>query len=414
MKIKNLLSSDRDRAEFCPVFVKARCVTLATVASGTLRRIARISLVAAAACMSAAPLGTLAQGVTKTTVLVGQSGPLSGSNKEFGEDIRDGANAYFKKINDAGGVHGRKIQLLTLDDGNDAKRSGENGRILIEERGVLALFGYASATLSMPALPFVEKHRVPFIGPLTGADPMRKFRPLVYNVRASYADELEKIVEFYTTTGMSKFAILHYDDAVGKENLGAVEVALTKRNLKPVAVGAVKRNQTELGEAVGGVVKSAPDVVIATTLYATTANFIKQARKAGSGAQFASTSFVGASALANELKEQGTGVVVAQVVPPYSKQSIPVVKEYQAAIEKLLGKKDYSFTSLESYIAAKVLVEGIRRAGPNLTRETLIKALDSMQNFDAGGYIVDFSPREHNGSKFVELTAISKAGRFAY
>ncbi len=360
------------------------------------------------------PQAALAQGVTKTTILIGQSGPLSGSNKEFGEDIRDGANAYFRKINDAGGVHGRKIQLITLDDANDAKRSGENGRVLIEERGVLALFGYASATLSMPALPFVEKHRVAFVGPLTGADPMRKFRPLVYNVRASYADELEKIVEFYTTTGMSKFAVLHYDDAVGKENLSAVEVALTKRNLKPVAIGTVKRNQTELGEAVNGVVKAQPDVVIATTLYRTTADFIKESRKMGSGAQFASTSFVGASALANELKDQGTGVVVAQVVPPYSKQSIPVVKEYQAAIEKHLGKKDYSFTSLESYIAAKVLVEGIRRAGPNLTRESLIKALDSMQNFDVGGYNVDFSAKEHNGSKFVELTAISKAGRFAY
>jgi ABC-type branched-subunit amino acid transport system substrate-binding protein len=107
-------------------------------------------------------------------------------------------------------------------------------------------------------------------------------------------------------------------------------------------------------------------------------------------------------------------VVVAQVVPPYSKSSIPIVKEYQVAIEKHLGKKDLSFTSLESYIAAKVLVESIRRAGPNLTRESLLKALDSMQNYDVGGFNVDFSSREHNGSKFVELTAIGKAGRFAY
>ncbi|HET9764891.1 MAG TPA: ABC transporter substrate-binding protein, partial [Casimicrobiaceae bacterium] len=100
--------------------------------------------------------------------------------------------------------------------------------------------------------------------------------------------------------------------------------------------------------------------------------------------------------------------------PPYSKASVPVVKDYQAAIEKLLGKRDFSFTSLESYISAKVLAEAMRRAGPNLTRETLIKALDSMQNFDAGGYVVDFNPKEHNGSKFVELTAIGKSGRFAY
>jgi ABC-type branched-subunit amino acid transport system substrate-binding protein len=155
-------------------------------------------------------------------------------------------------------------------------------------------------------------------------------------------------------------------------------------------------------------------VVIATTLYKTTGDFIKSAKKAGSGAQFASTSFVGASALATELGEHGMGVVVAQVVPPYSRASIPIVREYQAAIEKSLGKKDYSFTSLEAYIGAKVLVEAIRRAGANPTREGLLKTLDSMQNFNVGGYQIDFSPSNHNGSRFVELTAISKAGRFAY
>jgi len=355
-----------------------------------------------------------AQGVTKTTILIGQSGPISGANKEFGEDIRDGVLAYFSKVNAAGGVHGRKLQLITLDDANAAKQAGENGRILIEQRGVLALFGYASATLSLPALPFVEKNKTPFVGPFTGAEPMRKFNRYVYNIRASYADELEQIVEFYTSTGMKKFSILHYDDAIGKENLGAVETALTKRGLKPVSISAVKRNQTDLGDTVSNMVKASPDVVIATTLYRTTADYIKQARKIGSGAQFASTSFVGASALATDLGAQGTGVVVAQVVPPYSKSSIEVVKEYQGAIEKQLGKKDYSFTSLEAYIGAKVLVEGIRRAGTNLTRESLLKALDTVQRFDVGGYVVDFSPTNHNGSRFVELTAISKAGRFAY
>ncbi len=355
-----------------------------------------------------------AQGVTKTSVLIGQSSPFSGSNKELGDDIREGLQAYFKQINDAGGVNGRTIELIALDDANDAKRSGENARILIEQRGVLALVGYASATLSLPALPYVEKAKIAFIGPFTGAEPMRAFRRNVYNIRASYADELEKIVDFYTTTGMKKFSVIHYDDAVGKENLTAVETALARRGLKPASIGTLKRNQTDLGVAVADVVKTAPDVVIATTLYKTTGDFIKGARKAGSNAQFASTSFVGASALATELGDQGMGVVVAQVVPPYSRASIQIVREYQTAIEKSLGKKDYSFTSLESFIAAKVLVEGIRRAGANPTRESLMKALDGMQNFNVGGYVVDFTPTNHNGSKFVELTAISKSGRFAY
>jgi ABC-type branched-subunit amino acid transport system substrate-binding protein len=358
--------------------------------------------------------GAHAQGVTKTTVLIGQSSPFSGSNKELGDDIREGLQAYFKQINEAGGINGRSIELISLDDANDAKRAGENARILIEQRGVLALIGYASATLSLPALPFVEKNKVAFVGPFTGAEPMRAFRRNVYNIRASYADELEKIVDFYTTTGMKKFSIIHYDDAIGKENLTAVETALTKRGLKPASIGTLKRNQTDLGAAVSDVVKASPDVVIATTLYKTTGDFIKSARQAGSNAQFASTSFVGASALAAELGDQGTGVVVAQVVPPYARASVPIVREYQAAIEKSLGKKDFSFTSLESFIGAKVLVEAIRRAGANPTRENVMKTLDSMQNFNVGGYVVDFSPTNHNGSRFVELTAISKAGRFAY
>jgi ABC-type branched-subunit amino acid transport system substrate-binding protein len=358
--------------------------------------------------------GAHAQGVTKTTILIGQSSPFSGSNKELGDDIREGLQAYFKQVNAAGGIHGRSIELIALDDANDAKRAGENARILIEQRGVLALIGYASATLSLPALPFAEKSKVAFIGPFTGAEPMRAFRRNVYNIRASYADELEKIVDFYTTTGMKKFSIIHYDDAIGKENLAAVEIALTRRGLKPASIGTLKRNQTDLGAAVSEVVKASPDVVIATTLYKTTGDFIKASRQAGSTAQFASTSFVGASALASELGDQGAGVVVAQVVPPYARSSVQIVREYQAAIEKSLGRKDYSFTSLESFIGAKVLVEAIRRSGANPTREGLMKTLDAMQNFNVGGYVVDFSPTNHNGSRFVELTAIGKGGKFAY
>src|ERR1043166_1076236 len=151
------------------------------------------------------------QGVTTTTIVLGQSSPLSGANKSLGDDIRNGALAYFKKVNDAGGVNGRRIELVTLDDGNDTKRAGENTRKLLEEDSVLALFGYASATLSRPALPFVEKHKAPFLAPFTGADPMRAFNKYVYNMRASYADELEKIVDHFAPLGVTRFSIVHYD-----------------------------------------------------------------------------------------------------------------------------------------------------------------------------------------------------------
>ena len=174
-------------------------------------------------------------GVTARSIVIGQSAPLTGSNAELGNDIRNGALAYFQKINDAGGVHGRRIELVTLDDGNAVPRSEANTKKLVEEQSVFALFGYPSATLSRPALPFVAKHNVPFLGPFTGADPMRVFNKHVYNMRASYADELEKIVDHFVPLGVKRFSIVYYDDVVGKENLSAVERALAKRGLKPVS-----------------------------------------------------------------------------------------------------------------------------------------------------------------------------------
>ncbi len=356
-----------------------------------------------------APGVTVVPGVTATGILIGQSVPLSGANKDLGEDIRNGALAYFKKVNEAGGVNGRRIEMVTLDDGNVVQRAGENTQRLIEERRVFALFGYASATLSRPALPHVEKYQVPFLAPFTGADPMRVFNRYVYNMRASYADELEKIVDHYSLFGIKRFAIVHYDDVVGNENFTAVDRALKKRNLAAVAVAAFKdRAKPDIDVGVKAVLKGNPEVVILTTLYKASSDFIKLARKSGSTAQMVSNSFPGSTPLAKELGKEGAGVAIAQVVPPPSKQSVPVVAEYRLAIEKQLGRKEYSFTSLEAYIAAKVTVEAIRRAGPKLTRESFMQALDNLSNYDTGGYMVGFTPTNHNGSSFVELTIIGK------
>jgi len=370
----------------------------------------RKSMLLVAAAIAAAPaVAQQAPGVSATTILIGQSAPLSGANRELGTDIRNGALAYFAKANEAGGVNGRKLELVTLDDANVVKNAEANTKKLVEENGVFALFGYASATLSRPALPIVAQHKVPFLSPFTGADPMRVFNKHVYNMRASYADELEKIVDHYALFGIKRFAIVHYDDVVGKENFTAVDRALKKRGLAAVSVAAFKdRAKPDIEAGVRDVLKGGPEVIILTTLYKATADFIKLARKSGSTAQMVSNSFPGSSPLAKELGKDGVGVAIAQVVPPFSRSSIPVVAEYRVAIEKQLGKKDYSFTSLESFIAAKAVVEALRRAGPKLTRENFMQALDSMQSYDAGGYTLSFGPDNHNGSAFVELTIIGK------
>ena len=372
-----------------------------------------LALIAAGAATLAAHAQT--PGVSSSTILFGQSAPLSGGNAELGNDIRNGALAYFRKVNETGGVHGRRIDLVTLDDANQVPRSEANTRELVEQKQVFALFGYASATLSRPALPFVEKHGVPFLGPFTGADPMRVFNRNVYNMRASYADELEKIVEHFVPLGVKRFSIVYYDDVVGRENLSAVERALKKRSLEPVSIAAFKdRANPDIDGGVAAVAKGLPDVVILTTLYKASADFVKSARRSGMAAQVASNSFPGASPLAKELGKEGAGVIVATVVPPPTKRSLPIVHEYQAAIEAYTGKKDFSFTSLESYIGAKVAVQALRRAGPNPSRASFMRELDALKDFDVGGYTVGFSPTNHNGSSFVELTVIGKDLKFGY
>jgi ABC-type branched-subunit amino acid transport system substrate-binding protein len=348
-------------------------------------------------------------------ILIGQSAPLSGTNKELGDEIRDGALAYFRKLNDAGGLGGKRIELVTLDDGNDAARAADNTRRLIEERGVLALFGYASATLSRPALPFAAKSRTPFVAPFTGADPMRVFNRVVFNHRASYADELEKIVDHYSNIGVRSFGILFHDDAVGRENLTAVERALQKRGIEAGATIGIKRTDPDIAGAVATVTRAKPDVMITTTLFKPSADFIRQAKAGNPGMQFVSTSFAGPNVLMSALGPHGVGVTVAQVVPPVSNRNIPVVAEYRAAFEKLTGKKNFGATSLEGFIAAKILAEGIRRAGgPKATRESLITGLEAMRNYDAGGFNIAFSPDNHNGSTFTEITVISKNQQFSY
>ena len=369
------------------------------------------TLTTLAACAWIGAVQAQPSGVSAASIIIGQSAPLTGANAELGNDIRNGALAYFKKVNDAGGVHGRKVELLTLDDANQIPRAEANTKKLVEEQGVFALMGYASATLSRPALPTVEKNRVPFLAPFTGADPMRVFHRYVYNMRASYADELEKIVEHFAPLGVKRFSIVYYDDVVGRENFSAVDRALKQRGLTAVSVAAFKdRAKPDIDAAVKEIAKGTPDVVILTTLYKASADFIKLARKSGMSAQMVSNSFPGASPLANELGKDGAGVVVATVVPPPTKRALPIVQEYQAAIEKQLGKKEYSFTSLESFIAAKVTVEALKRAGPRPTREAFMQALDGMRSLDVGA----FAPDNHNGSSYVELTVIGRDLKFRY
>jgi ABC-type branched-subunit amino acid transport system substrate-binding protein len=368
----------------------ARLGTFATgrkTGSSSILRIAAFMLAAVASALHADP------GVTPTSILIGQSAAFSGAASELGTEMRTGAAAYFRVINAAGGVNGRKIELRSLDDGYESDRAAANTKKLIDD-GVFLLFGYVGTPTSNASKPIFTAARVPFVGPFTGAESLRTpLNRYIFNVRASYFDETEKIVGQMTGQALDKIAVFYQNDDYGKAGLTGVERAMERRKIKIVATGTVERNTVDVAAAVKSIGKVEPQAVIMISAYRSCAAFIKAMRAKESGAD-------------------GRGVAVSQVVPFPWNLGVPVVKEYQTQLEASTSKQDYSFTSLEGFIAAKVLVEGLRRAGPDLTREKFITAMETMRDFDLGGFWITFTPASHSGSKFVELTVIGKDERF--
>jgi ABC-type branched-subunit amino acid transport system substrate-binding protein len=353
----------------------------------------------------------LAQGVSETQVVLGQSVALTGPAEELGKDMQLGASLYFSQVNARGGVNGRRIVLKTLDDGYESARAAENTRRLISEDKVFALFGYVGTPTSQASLPIFTEAKVPFVGPFTGAELLRNpFNRYIFNVRASYFDETEAIVQHLTAMSINKIAVFYQNDAYGQAGLAGVERALKKRNLEVLAKGTVERNTVDVAKSVADIRKAEPQAVVMISAYKSCAAFIKEMKKAGANPTFWNVSFVGSKALARELDKEGRGVQISQVVPFPWDSSVPVVKEYRALLEAAKGEP--GFGTLEGYIAAKVMVEGLRRAGKNLTRDSFIKAMESMDSYDVGGFKVSYGPHSHNGSKFVDLTIISKDQRF--
>jgi branched-chain amino acid transport system substrate-binding protein len=342
-------------------------------------------------------------------IVVGQSAPLTGANAELGNDIRNGALAYFRKINDAGGLPQGKLKLVTLDDRNETKLSGENTQKLLADPAVVALFGYASSTLSIPAMPAVLEHKVPFFAPFTGADTIRKQNDYVYTVRSTYADEIGKIITFWGNLGNTKVTVLHYDDPVGKQNFETVATVLKKYDRTPVSV-AIKRNADITEQNVREVIASDPNVLVVTTLYAPAAQMIKKLKKANRATMVTSLSFAGASQLAKALGPDATGVSVAITVPTPRSHSVPVVKECGDAWAASGQKEPMSVTALESCIAAKVLVEGMKRSGKEVTRASLHRSLSALGRYDAGGYVVDFKPNFRHGGTYVGMALLKPNG----
>lgn len=351
-------------------------------------------------------------GVTPKTIVLGQSAAFTGPAAQLGIQMNAGTKAYFDHVNAQGGVFGRKIEIKTRDDRYEATLCVENTKKFIEEDKVFALVSYVGTPTTVAAMPVFTGAKVPLVGPFTGAEALRTpVNRYIFNVRASYYDETEKIVEQLVSTGNHKIAVFYQDDAYGQAGLKGVQIAMDKRNLKIAALGKVERNTIKVEDAVKSINAVEPDGVVMISAYTSITEFVRQMKKAGSSTQFHNVSFVGSKALADALKDEGHGVAISQVVPfPWS-PSVTIVKEYQDVMTKA-GNTDFNFSSLEGYIVGKVMVEGMRRAGKDLTREKLVTALEGMNNVDIGDFVVGFSPTNHSGSKYVDLTMIGRGGKF--
>lgn len=362
---------------------------------------------AAGAATAAIALPALAQA---PRLLLGQSCATTGPAAQLGLQMHRGARLVFDAVNAAGGINGQAIELRLLDDGYEPERCQANTEQLIRDEA-FALFGYVGTPTSLAVLPRVNEERIPFFGPFTGAEALREpFSRWVFHVRASYFDETELIVRQLTALGLTRIAVFRQNDSYGQAGLDGVLRALKARNLEPVAVGGVDRNTVAVAAAVKAIVPQRPQAVVQISAYRSCAAFVRAARQAGYGGTFYNVSFVGTQALADELGADGAGVVVSQVMPfPYG-TTTAVAREYRAALEKS-GDARPDYGSMEGFVAAKVLVEGLRRAGRGASREALVTALESIQRLDLGGFQVGYGARSHAGSRFVEMSMLTGDGR---
>lgn len=350
-------------------------------------------------------------GVSESSITLGQSTTLSGPLGDLGQEVLKGAKVYFDALNAKGGIHGRSIQLLTKDDVYDAKKTLENVNTFITDDSVFALFGTFGTPNNEALIPVAQKAGLPILTPYTGAPSIRKPSIKgVFNLRASYADEMEELVKHLTTLGIKKIGIAYQNNAFGKEALAAATDAMAKRKIKPVLVVSVENNASDAATASEKLLATDPEALLLGIAGKPTIEFIKATNQRRKGAQMYALSVLATPSNLRALGSDGTGVAISQVVPFPINSILPIVREYQQAMAAA-GHTDYSHLSLEGYIDAKLAAEGLRRAGRSPTRAGLVSALDAMRHYNLGGMEVSFGHGAASGSKFVELTLINAQGK---
>jgi ABC-type branched-subunit amino acid transport system substrate-binding protein len=352
-------------------------------------------------------------GISSSKIVFGQVAALEGPAQALGRGMRQGILAAFAAANRDGGISGRTLELQSVDDGYEPERAVDATKDFVARKNVFAFVGAIGTPTSKVAEPIAVAARVPFIGPFTGAEFLRDpYNQYVVNVRSSYFQEMEALIEHLTgDLGTSRIAVLYQDDAFGLAGLEGVQRALSKRNMSLVSAGSFRRNTTAIKSALLDIIKGQPEAIITVGPYKPVAAFIKLARQSNLDPVFTAMSFVGSDSLAAELGQQGTGVIVSQVVPFPLDRSLPVVVAYQRDLASVDAGAKPGFVSLEGYLVGRLVVDTLKRLSGPPTREGFLDAIN-LAPFDFGGVTLTYGPAKNQGSDQVYFTILQGDGTF--
>lgn len=339
-------------------------------------------------------------------IVIGQSCALTGPIAILGQDFQLGAKLWFDAVNKKGGIRGQRIELITLDDGYEPERAAKNTEQLVNKHNAVALFGYVGTPTSDAARPIFERNNVPFVAPFTGAQSLRTPQSsLIYNIRASYEDETERLVKHFASIGQKRISVAYQNDSFGSAGLEGVEKAARTYGATIVSRTTLARNSSDVPTAANTLLRgAAADALIIISTYAPTAALIKTLRKSNFPVTYATLSAVGITTLQEMLGNDADGVVVSQVVPWGAD---PVVSEFKKLFAQEYPGRQPNHTALEGFIGAKSLELALQRS-KSLTRSELNSTL-AQTKADLGGFKVDFTSKRHSG-QFTDVVMLKKAG----
>jgi branched-chain amino acid transport system substrate-binding protein len=347
------------------------------------------------------------RGITPTEIRLGASAVLSGPLGAQTRDYGVGSRLYFDAVNAAGGVHGRKISYITLDDGFDVKRAVENTRKLVEDESVFMIYNNTGTAQTAAILPMLSESRTIAFGPVTGASGFReKVNPYLFHVRASYANEARRIISQLKQTGISRIAVFYQDDGLGKTLQAELRQAAAAENISFVA--EIK------GDPAKPDFNTAATATEQATAGTTFTSYIKAVQQTAAKPGFYGFSVASLDVINRELKEQARGIVLTQIMPSLRNATIPAVAEYLKLLREKSPGATPSASQFEGFVHAKLLVEGLRRAGRQLSTDAFIKAMEGAGEIGFGRFVARYSPQSHNGSSYVEMAIVDNEGQLRY